>query len=213
MSSQFTHVQLIVNDINTVIPIEQIKISGLLNDLVETDKQPVYSEKEIMTVLLETNRSLYSDVNALILQYYGNKMKTIILTPQLFPDLKPNCLSYLFQYMEHQNGVKGEIPPQPLTSLRMNDIVKDEWVADFADEFTPELKLDNNGIIRYLSYSDDEKKNVVKTRELFFDVLTTCDMFGIDCLFHILCAKLASMIKDKSANEIKGILKGTYEVE
>jgi hypothetical protein len=75
------------------------------------------------------------------------------------------------------------------------------------------LKLDNNGIIRYLSYSDDEKKNVVKTRELFFDVMNTCDLFGIDCLYHILCAKLASMIKHKSANELRGMLEGTYEIE
>ena len=44
-------------------------------------------------------------------------------------------LAMIVEYLIHQDGVAGKIPPKPITSKKMSEIVKDPWVAKFCDRF------------------------------------------------------------------------------
>ena len=46
-----------------------------------------------------------------------------------------------------------------------------------------------------------------------YDTITLADYLHIECLIHILCAKVATHIKGTPGDKMKGVLLGTLEVE
>src|SRR5271156_1621516 len=98
------------------------------------------------------------------------------------PSGSKHHLAKIVEYLIHQDGVVGQIPPKPITSKKMSEIVKDPWVAKFCDDFE---SLEIEG----------KKLTLVECRDFMYDTLTLANYLDIDCLIHILCVKVATLIK------------------
>lgn len=88
-------------------------------------------------------------------------------------------LKLVVTYLKHHNGKEPTEIAKPIRSVKMEKIVEDPWDANFINE--------------------------LKKRQLFQLILGANYM---DCksLLHLGCAKVATMIKGKSPEEIKQIL-------
>jgi len=88
-------------------------------------------------------------------------------------------LKLVVKYLKHHNGKEPTEIAKPIRSVKMEKIVEDPWDANFINE--------------------------LKKRQLFQLILGANYM---DCksLLHLGCAKVATMIKGKSPEEIKQIL-------
>merc|ERR1719433_993142 len=88
-------------------------------------------------------------------------------------------LALIVQYLNQHKGVEPAEIAKPIRSVKMEKIVEDPWDADFV--------------------------NKLAKRQLFQLILGANYM---DCksLLHLGCAKVATMIKGKSPEEIKQIL-------
>ena len=60
---------------------------------------------------------------------------------------------------------------------------------------------------------DGKKLTLVECRDFMYDLITLSNYLNIDCLMHILCARVASLIKGTPGEQMKGVLLGTMEVE
>lgn len=109
-------------------------------------------------------------------------------------------LEMIVRYLNHQDGLPGFIPPKPITSKKMSEIVKDPWVAKFCDDF------ENLTI-------EEKKLTLPECRDFMYDTLTLANYLDIECLIHIMCAKVASLIKGTPGEAMKGVLLGTGEIE
>merc|ERR1711997_1105189 len=90
-----------------------------------------------------------------------------------------DILELIVRYSEyHQGKVPADIA-KPIRSVKMEKIVEDEWDAKFI-----------NGL---------SKKTV-------FQIILGANYMDIKSLLHLGCAKIATLIKGKSPEEIKKIL-------
>merc|ERR1719430_2096112 len=90
-----------------------------------------------------------------------------------------DILKLIVDYLLHH---KGKVPAdiaKPIRSVKMEKIVEDEWDATFI-----------NG---------QSKRNI-------FQIILGANYMDIKSLLHLGCAKIATMIKGKSPEEIKKIL-------
>merc|ERR1719186_1245627 len=90
-----------------------------------------------------------------------------------------DILKLIVEYLKHHQGkVPAEIA-KPIQSVKMEKIVEDEWDAKFI-----------NGM----------------SKRTIFQVILGANYMDIKSLLHLGCAKIATMIKGKSPEEIKKIL-------
>jgi len=90
-----------------------------------------------------------------------------------------NILKYITDYLLHH---KGKVPAEiakPIRSVKMEKIVEDEWDANFINS---------------------------KSKRDIFQIILGANYMDIKSLLHLGCAKIATMIKGKSPEEIKKIL-------
>jgi len=88
-------------------------------------------------------------------------------------------LEKIVDYLKHHKGhVPAEIA-KPIRSVKMEKIVEDSWDADFINK--------------------QSKRNI-------FQIILGANYMDIKSLLHLGCAKIATMIKGKSPEEIKKIL-------
>jgi len=95
-------------------------------------------------------------------------------------------LKLIVDYLKHH---KGKIPAdiaKPIRSVKMEKIVEDEWDAKFINSQT--------------------KRNI-------FQIILGANYMDIKSLLHLGCAKIATMIKGKSPEEIKKILSEEEEMK
>jgi len=93
--------------------------------------------------------------------------------------VQADILEMVVRYLEHH---KGKIPAEiakPIRSVKMEKIVEDEWDAKFINSLP--------------------KKTI-------FQVILAANYMDIKSLLHLGCAKIATLIKGKSPEEIKKIL-------
>jgi len=90
-----------------------------------------------------------------------------------------DILALIVEYLKHHNGkVPAEIA-KPIRSVKMAKIVEDEWDAEFINKM--------------------QKRTI-------FQIILGANYMDIKSLLHLGCAKIATMIKGKSPEEIKKIL-------
>jgi len=106
--------------------------------------------------------------------------------PILLNYIESRPLEIIVKYMEHHNGCDDDIPERPLRSAEMEKILKDSWDAKFCDNLV----------------SKDYQGNV----KLLFDVILASNYMDMNELLYKLCAKVASLLKNKSFDEIHEIL-------
>jgi len=88
-------------------------------------------------------------------------------------------LDLVVKYLDHH---KGKVPAEiakPIRSVKMEKIVEDEWDAKFIN---------------------------VLPKKTIFQVILAANYMDIKSLLHLGCAKIATLIKGKSPEEIKKIL-------
>merc|ERR1712187_74324 len=82
-------------------------------------------------------------------------------------------------YLQHHKGVAPQEIAKPIRSVKMEKIVEDPWDAKFINALN--------------------KKTV-------FQIILGANYMDIKSLLHLGCAKIATLIKGKSPEEIKKIL-------
>jgi len=90
-----------------------------------------------------------------------------------------DILEKIVDYLKHH---KGQVPAEiakPIRSVKMEKIVEDSWDAEFINK--------------------QSKRNI-------FQIILGANYMDIKSLLHLGCAKIATMIKGKSPEEIKKIL-------
>jgi len=100
--------------------------------------------------------------------------------------VQADILEMVVRYLAHH---KGKVPAEiakPIRSVKMEKIVEDEWDAKFINALP--------------------KKTI-------FQVILAANYMDIKSLLHLGCAKIATLIKGKSPEEIKKILSEEDEVE
>jgi S-phase kinase-associated protein 1 len=93
--------------------------------------------------------------------------------------VKGEILALIVEYLKHHNGkVPAEIA-KPIRSVKMEKIVEDKWDADFINNMS---------------------------KKVIFQVILGANYMDVPSLLHLGCAKIATLIKGKSPDEIKQIL-------
>jgi len=93
--------------------------------------------------------------------------------------VKGDILALIVEYLKHHNGkVPAEIA-KPIRSVKMEKIVEDKWDADFINNMS---------------------------KKVIFQVILGANYMDVPSLLHLGCAKIATLIKGKSPDEIKQIL-------
>merc|ERR1711920_1164120 len=90
-----------------------------------------------------------------------------------------DILKLIVTYLIHH---KGKVPAEiakPIRSVKMEKIVEDEWDAKFINS---------------------------QTKRTIFQIILGANYMDIKSLLHLGCAKIATLIKGKSPEEIKNIL-------
>merc|ERR1719449_543631 len=88
-------------------------------------------------------------------------------------------LKLIVEYLKHHKGKEPAEIAKPIRSVKMEKIVEDPWDAEYI--------------------------NGLKKRELF-QLILGANYMDCKALLHLGCAKVATMIKGKSPEEIKQIL-------
>lgn len=88
-------------------------------------------------------------------------------------------LQLIVKYLQHHKGTEPGDIAKPIRSVKMEKIVEDPWDAEFI--------------------------NALKKRDLF-QLILGANYMDCKALLHLGCAKVATMIKGKSPEEIKQIL-------
>merc|ERR1712204_51324 len=93
--------------------------------------------------------------------------------------VRGDILELIVEYLKHHNGKKPEEIAKPIRSVKMERIVADKWDADYINKMN--------------------KKTI-------FQVILGANYMDLPSLLHLGCAKIATLIKGKSPEEIKNIL-------
>ena len=90
-----------------------------------------------------------------------------------------DILQLIVEYLKHHDGKVPQEIAKPIRSVKMERIVDDRWDAQFIDNMS--------------------KKTI-------FQVILGANYMDLPSLLHLGCAKIATLIKGKSPEEIKNIL-------
>lgn len=90
-----------------------------------------------------------------------------------------DILSLIVDYLKHHDGKEPAEIPKPIRSVKMDKIVDDVWDAEFINK---------------------------QTKKVIFQIILGANYMDIKSLLHLGCAKIATLIKGKSPEEIKKIL-------
>ncbi len=93
-------------------------------------------------------------------------------------EVDSKILTYVIEYLNHFKGTAPLEIEKPLKSANLKEEVVDEWSADFV-----------------------EKLNL----EEVVDLSCAANFMEIQCLLDLVCAKIASMCKDKTPEELFSI--------
>lgn len=102
-------------------------------------------------------------------------------TSELTLQVKADVLKLVVDYMNHHKGVDPGVPPKPLQSKRMKEVVKDSWDADWIDD-------------------------IGKNRSTLYALILAANYMSINSLLHLGCAKVASIIKGQPLEKIRDLL-------
>jgi len=93
--------------------------------------------------------------------------------------VKKDILERIVEYLKHHNGKEPAEIAKPIRSVKMDRIVEDKWDAEFINKMS---------------------------KKVIFQVILGANYMDVPSLLHLGCAKIATLIKGKSPDEIKQIL-------
>ena len=95
----------------------------------------------------------------------------------LLPDIKYNILKKVVEYLTYYKDKEPSQIPKPLPSANLNEFIN-EWDVNFINS----MELDD-----------------------LFNLINAADDMKINSLLELACAKISSLMKGKSAQEIRAI--------
>ena len=95
--------------------------------------------------------------------------------PIKLPDIKFDILKKIVEYLTHYKDKTPKDIPKPMPSSNLNEVI-DEWDVNFINS----IELDN-----------------------IFDLINAANYMDIPSLLDLSCAKIASLMKGKTAQEIR----------
>lgn len=124
-------------------------------------------------------------------EFVKNTLLTDRDATQLSLNVKGSTLELIFEYMMYHttNGRSPlAIKPilKPIRSLDMKKIVDDPWDAEFS------LKLEHKQV---------------------FDIIVASNYLQVEPLLNLLCARVATLIKNKSHDEIRKLFSPNEEIK
>jgi S-phase kinase-associated protein 1 len=169
---------------------EMDNVQALDEDEVDMNEMITLVSKDNVKVRVSRRDAALSNLITTVMQC-GNSFIVIYLlilnvildsetTEINVPNVDEASLLMVVQYLEHHQGIEPAEIQRPLRSSNMHVIVE-TWDADFINSF--------------------------KTGKIFQLILAS-NYLDIKSLLQLGCAKIASMIKGKSPEEIQKILKG-----
>jgi len=93
--------------------------------------------------------------------------------------VRGDILALIVEYLKRHNGKKPAEIAKPIRSVKMEKIVEDKWDAEFINKMS---------------------------KKIIFQVILGANYMDLPSLLHLGCAKIATLIKGKSPEEIKNIL-------
>jgi len=93
--------------------------------------------------------------------------------------VRADVMHHVLRYLGHHRGTRPEEIAKPIRSVKMERIVADEWDAHYINSFT---------------------------KKVIFQIILAANYLDCPSLLHLGCAKIATLIKGKSPEEIKNIL-------
>ena len=90
-----------------------------------------------------------------------------------------STLHAICEYLGHHKNIKPDPIPRPLPSIYLSDCVSDIWDSVWMDK---------------------------KCKKEIFEIILAANYMDIDCLLHLGCAKIATLIKQLDQREIDRIL-------
>ena len=95
--------------------------------------------------------------------------------PIQIPDIKADILNKVVEYLTYYKGKNPKDIPKPMPSANLNEVI-DDWDVKFINS----IELDN-----------------------VFDLINAANYMDIPPLLDLACAKIASLLKGKTAQEIR----------
>jgi len=99
-------------------------------------------------------------------------------------NISRDIFSLIGVYLNYHNGVEPAEIAKPVRSVKMEKIVEDEWDARFANSVS---------------------------KRIIFQIILGSNYIDCKSLLHLMCAKIATLIKGKSPQEIKLILSEDHD--
>ncbi|ETO20274.1 glycoprotein FP21 precursor [Reticulomyxa filosa] len=127
---------------------------------------------------------LFTSKKAVLFVYVASEKQNYLMcyastTEIPIKKVKGEILALIVEYLKHHNGkIPAEIA-KPIRSVKMEKIVEDKWDADFINNMS---------------------------KKVIFQVILGANYMDVPSLLHLGCAKIATLIKGKSPDEIKQIL-------
>jgi len=85
-----------------------------------------------------------------------------------------DAIGRILEYIKYHDHTPPRVIPKPIPSDKMSDFV-DEW---------------------------DDKFSAVE-HKILFDIMLTASYYGVSTLYNLMCAKLASILKNKTTEEVQ----------
>jgi len=149
------------------------------------DDEKVSSENSTVTLTDNYGQSFVVKKTHLVLSKFINDLVTGECNKINLSRLKEGSLKYIVQYIEYHKGNDVGVPTKPLKSKKMIDVCEDKWDAEFIDNIH-----DKHGIKFMYAFADGANFLIIRT------------------LLYLICAKIASLIKDEDVAKVEEILSG-----
>eukprot|EP01084_Bolivina_argentea_P124493 220593_1 len=142
---------------------------------------------EIICINLDDENINYSTflapkINISLSRVLHNRMESIAIGNRIEIDSKKvndESMHRILQYLGHHKGIKPQSISKPIRSVKMERIVSDIWDAHYINSFS---------------------------KKVIFQVILAANYLDCPCLLHLGAAKIATLIKGKSPEEIRNIL-------
>merc|ERR1711964_926646 len=173
----------------------------------EGEEVNISKKAALMVGLVKTMLVGHKTAQKFDLGGYEAKKKTSDVVDTAGAKISGQTLNEIVKYLKHHNGkVPAEIA-KPIKSNIMSKIgLEDAWDAWFINRIglygytSPGRKYDPKNIDQTQCDTSPEGKNAI------FDLILAVNYLDIKSLLHLGCAKIATLIKGKTPEEIKKIL-------
>ena len=115
-------------------------------------------------------------LSELLKGFIGDNSKPDLAMP--LPDVKSDILKKIVEYLTHYKGAEPKNIPKPLPSSNLSDSI-DEWDINFING----IELDS-----------------------LYDLINGANYMSINSLMDLACAKIASLMKDRTVEEMRTML-------